>query len=230
MSTWHADPPPFVVVEGLDGAGTTTQVERSVARLRESGRPTVATREPSDGPIGALVRQMLSGRVVAPSGTGEGVEPIDEDALALMFAADRIDHVQSTVEPALEAGRAVVSDRYYPSNVAYQGTFDGDGEFDCDWVSRLNERARRPDLIVYLEASAELCLERLADRTHRDRYEEREELERLERSYARVMDQLESTEHSVLRLDATRSREALTEAIVDAVLDRAGEQVDDDPS
>jgi dTMP kinase len=228
MSTWSIDPPPFVVVEGLDGAGTTTQVERLVERLRQSNRPATSTREPSDGPIGALLRQMLSKRVVAPSGD-DGVEPIDDDALALMFAADRIDHLRAEIEPALDAGRAVVSDRYYPSNFAYQGDVEGD-DVRFDWIETLNQRARTPDLIVFLEASADLCLERLAERGRRDIYEHRRQLERLEHAYDHVFDRLEDDGPPVLRCDASRSRDALTDTITEAVLALDSPSRSDDPS
>ncbi|MFM2418433.1 MAG: hypothetical protein RL385_3156, partial [Pseudomonadota bacterium] len=108
-------PPVFIVLEGIDGAGTTTQTARLVSALTAQGRRTQATREPSDGPVGVLLRQMLRGRVVSPSGKA----PPSEE-LALLFAADRLDHVSAELRPLLADGVSVVSDRYDYSSVAYQ--------------------------------------------------------------------------------------------------------------
>ena len=89
----------FVVLEGLDGAGTTTQCEALGQALRAAGKRVATTREPSDGPVGMLIRQALTGRL----GLGRGA-PLTPDAMALLFAADRVDHVASEIEPALKKG------------------------------------------------------------------------------------------------------------------------------
>src|SRR5205814_8143040 len=96
----------FVVLEGIDGAGTTTHVARLAERLREAHVPVRATHEPSIGPIGTLARLVLTGRVVVPGGRPPGWA-----TMALLFAADRMDHVESEIEPFLAQGGIVVSDR-----------------------------------------------------------------------------------------------------------------------
>lgn len=199
------DNPPFIVVEGLDGAGTTTQCERLVERLRADDVPVLATREPSDGPIGALIRQILSGRVAVPVDE-DSMRSVDGDALALLFAADRLDHVDAEIEPALASGRVVVSDRYYHSSFAYQGEGDEE-EFETDWVRTLNERAVPPDLTVFLRAPARVCLKRLAVRGRRERFENAEDLERLEARYERVVQELREEGQTIETLDATRPPE-----------------------
>ncbi len=208
--------PPFVVIEGLDGAGTTTQTALLVERLIAEGQPAVSTREPSDGPVGVLIRQMLSQRVVTPTADG-GVEPVGREVLALLFAADRLDHIRAGVEPARAAGKAVVSDRYYHSSFAYQGDVDDTDEMDLEWVRTLNERAITPDVTIFLEASVDLCLSRMGGRASRDIYETREKLERLERRYAQVMDALEEEGERIVRLDAGRSKEELAGDIFEIV-------------
>src|SRR6185437_14469754 len=105
----------FVVLEGIDGAGTTTHVGLLAERLRSERIPVRATREPSDGPVGVLVRQILTGRVVIPGGRAPGWQ-----TMALLFAADRMDHVESGIAPFLAEGGVVLSDRYDASSLAYQ--------------------------------------------------------------------------------------------------------------
>ncbi len=141
----------FLVLEGLDGAGTTTQAELLAARLRGQGLRVHLTAEPSRGPVGALIRQILSGRV--GGGPGGGVDPA---ALALLFAADRLDHVACEVEPRLAAGWDVISDRYALSSLAYQAVATGRGR----WVEEVNARAPAPDLTVFLEVRPAVALRR----------------------------------------------------------------------
>ena len=148
----------FLVLEGIDGAGTTTQTDRLVRRLRTRDRRVIATREPSTGPIGALLRQILSGRLIAGSRRRPGVMGAPEwETMALLFAADRLDHVATEIEPIVAAGGIVVSDRYDASSLAYQSvTSDGDAAA-LDWIRTLNQRALRPDLVLVLDVPAAIA-------------------------------------------------------------------------
>lgn len=206
---------PFFVLEGLDGAGTTTQTQRLIQRFTVTGQPALATREPSDGPIGVTIRQMLSKRIGIPTADG-GFKPMTRQTLALMFAADRLDHLAATVDPALEAGKVVISDRYYHSSLAYQGDVElveGAERVDYDWVYSLNSRARVPTMTFFLEIDVEESLRRLSHRAARDIYETREKLERLVLRYDEVMTWLAERGQPIMRLDATRPIEALHEEI-----------------
>ena len=142
----------MIVIEGLDGAGTTTQVKRVVEHLNAQGKRAHATREPSDGPVGRLIREMLVGQHAI-----EG-QSLSQGTFGLLFAADRLDHLQREVEPQLAAGATVVSDRYYHSSLAYQGT-----GADRDWITTLNARARKPDLTIFLQVRPEVAAKRRAD-------------------------------------------------------------------
>jgi dTMP kinase len=133
----------FIVLEGLDGAGTTTQCEAIAKALRQRGHEVWVTREPSTGPIGVLIRQSLTGRLTRPGG-----KPLLDDTLAQLFAADRTDHVASEIIPALERGAVVLSDRYVMSSLAYQGS-----RLPMDWVATLNARALEPDLTLFVSVS-----------------------------------------------------------------------------
>ena len=139
----------LIVLEGLDGAGTTTQARRLVEQLRALGRKAHLTREPSDGPIGRLIRELLTGQHAIPGAA------IRQSTFGLLFAADRLDHLQREVEPQLAAGAMVVSDRWYHSSLAYQGT-----GADRDWITQLNARARPPDLTIFLQVRPEVAAQR----------------------------------------------------------------------
>jgi len=139
----------LVVLEGLDGAGTTTQARRLVDDLNAAGRRAHLTREPSDGPVGRLIREMLVGGHAIPGAS------ISQGTFSLLFAADRLDHLQREVEPALAAGTIVVSDRWYHSSLAYQGT-----GAERDWIGVLNQRARVPALTILLRVRPEVAAER----------------------------------------------------------------------
>jgi dTMP kinase len=139
----------LIVLEGLDGAGTTTQSRRLAAHLTGRGQRAHLTREPSDGPIGRLIREMLTGHHALAAG------PISQSTFGLLFAADRLDHLQREVEPQLAAGATVISDRWYHSSLAYQGT-----GADRDWIATLNARARRPDLTIFLQVRPEVAAQR----------------------------------------------------------------------
>ncbi|MGC4086462.1 MAG: dTMP kinase [Polyangiaceae bacterium] len=148
----------FIVLEGVDGCGSTTQTRRVVEALRERGHHAYATCEPSDGPVGALIRSALEKRLQAPDGTPRR---LDWATLALLFAADRLDHVASFIEPKLAAGAVVVSDRYTLSSVVYQSVTAPPGVSDAvRWIEELNRAARLPDLTIVLDVSVEVAAER----------------------------------------------------------------------
>jgi len=140
---------PLIAIEGIDGAGTTTQARRLARWLEAGGRPAHLTREPSDGPIGRLLRAILGGAHA----------PVDPAAVALLFAADRLDHVAREIEPARAAGRAVLSDRYVLSSLAYQAI-----AVPRDFVAAANARAPAPDLTLLVEVPADVAAARRAAR------------------------------------------------------------------
>ncbi len=171
---------PFFVLEGIDGAGTTTQTARLAEALRERDIQVHTTREPSDGPVGMLLRQILTGRVVTPGAAG----PLRAAKLALLFAADRMDHLEVEVLPRLRAGECVVSDRYDHSTVAYQSV-SGRDPGSVPWLRELNRFARRPDLTIVLDVSAEVArARRLARSSARELFDDDDLQARLARFYA----------------------------------------------
>jgi dTMP kinase len=192
----------FVVLEGIDGAGTTTQVARLADRLRAQRVPVRATREPSDGPIGTVVRQVLAGRIVVPGGRAPGWA-----TMALLFAADRMDHVESEIEPFLAAGGVVVSDRYDASSLAYQSVSSGaEAKQAVEWIRSLNRYVRRPDLTIVLDLSPDIAAERRSARGEVAQLYEQNEVQRALAAFYRDLARHMPTDRVVV-VDATGSVE-----------------------
>jgi dTMP kinase len=133
----------FVVLEGGDGSGKSTQQALLVDRLRAAGRDVVATREPGATPVGAEIRSLVL--------AGGALDPRTE---ALLIAADRAEHVAGVIRPALERGAVVVSDRHVPSSLAYQGVARGLGVDEIARLSRWATAGLDPDLVVVLDVPA----------------------------------------------------------------------------
>ena len=167
----------FIVLEGIDGSGTTTQAQRLVAALQQQGRPALFTCEPSSGPIGQQLRQLL--------GASGDEASRAWDTLALLFAADRLDHVAREIRPALAAGRIVVCDRYDLSSYAYQSATALPGTDPLPWIRALNQRAPRPDLTLVFDVDPDIAEQRrIARGLPAELFERRDLQRRLARLYA----------------------------------------------
>ena len=179
------------MVEGLDGAGTTTQVTRIATWLRAAGHDVLQTREPTEGPVGRVIRDVLAGRDGAPT----------METLPWLFAADRADHLFREVEPALARGTHVISDRYYHSSLAYQAL-----TLPLERVHALNEDFRVPDLTVFVDVSVSVCLGRIASRADnegmaREIFERADFMERVHASYQHVLDWLRRDGEPIVVVD-----------------------------
>lgn len=199
----------FFVLEGLDGAGTSTQLERLTTRLTAAGRSVLATHEPTDGPVGRLIRQTLRGEANAVAPT----------CLPWMFAADRADHLSRRIEPALADGRIVLTDRYLHSSLAYQSL-----DLPLADVFALNRHFRVPDLTVIVDVPVEECLRRIDVRgAARELFEEQERLEQIAAAYEPVIALLIARGDPIVRVDGDRSIEVVEAAIwahIGPLLDR----------
>jgi dTMP kinase len=194
----------LIVLEGIDGSGTTTQTECLVEHLRRRGRTAIPTREPSAGPIGRLLREALLGQHRMPRGSS-----MDGRTMALLFAADRLDHLQREVEPLLAEGTDVVSDRYLMSSLAYQAE-----EADREWVAVLARGVRPADLTILLDIPVEVAAQRrqLAGRPV-ERYDADSFLARVADNYRR----LARADATAVILDGSAARDQVTAAIVATV-------------
>jgi dTMP kinase len=152
------DPGQLIVLEGVDGAGTTTHTRLLAERLRARHVPVHTSAEPSGGPVGGLLRQVLSGRLVM-----HGAGAPAWSTMALLFAADRLDHLDCELLPNLRDGVTVLCDRYYHSSIAYQSATGG-GAASIPWLREVNRHARRPDLTLVLDVPPAVAAERRRQR------------------------------------------------------------------
>ncbi|MGD0835033.1 MAG: dTMP kinase [Polyangia bacterium] len=190
----------FIVLEGIDGSGTTTQLDRVVGIVESLGFPATATQEPSRGPIGRLLRQALQGQLAMPDGS-----KMEGRTMALLFAADRRDHLQREIEPHLAAGTTVVSDRYLLSSLAYQAE-----EADRTWVTLLADGLPHPDLTILLDLPVAVAAQRrAAARRHTERYDADSYLTRVASNYR----DLAKRDPSVAVINGAADRNQVTEAI-----------------
>ena len=198
----------FIVFEGLDGSGKSTQIRCLEQRLRDMGRRVDVTAEPTVSALGGLVRDALSG--FTPRSGGE---------IAALFMADRVQHNVNPVwgiQKMLASGFDVICDRYYYSSMAYQGTVT-----DPDWVERINldcPEIRRPDLCVFLDVDYEHCRRRMEEgRAFLEIYENEASMIATRRRYYAVFEELKERDRIAV-IDAGRPVEEVAEDVFRAVL------------
>ena len=187
----------FICVEGLDGCGKTTQSKFLVRRLVKMGYDAIFTAEPSREKIGKLIKKyVLHG--------GKRVSSIVE---ALLFAADRFEHVDKEVIPALKEGKIVVSDRYVYSSLAYQGATG----LYLDWIEKINEYAMLPDLAVFVDVEPEIVIRRLKPK--KSVMEDLETQRKVREVYMKFVEK-----GQLVKIDGNRSKKEVAGDILKVVL------------
>jgi len=189
----------FICIEGIDASGKSTQARWLVRNLRRRGFDAIYTTEPSKSEVGSFIRRYILQRK-------RRVPAVVE---ALLFAVDRVDHVESKIEPALESGKIVVSDRYVYSSLAYQGA----AGLDVGWIEQINRMALPPDLAIYIDVPPEVVVKRMRRR--------RSVMETLknQRRVREIYTQLVREGHLVL-IDGNRPASEVTQNILAVVLKR----------
>ena len=186
----------FICIEGLDGSGKTTQAKLLTEKLEKS-HSAVYTAEPSRGKIGTYIRNRCL----------YGEKRLSTVVEALLFAADRIEHVETEVLPALNQGKLVVSDRYVYSSLAYQGA----AGLSLGWIEKVNEHALKPDLAVFIDVNPKTVMHRLKPK--RSIMENMETQQRVRDIYLKFV-----AKGELIRIDGDRSKAEVAEALSAAVL------------
>lgn len=188
----------FVVLEGTDGSGTTTQLELLQKKLPSSS--FVATFEPTKGPIGKLLRESLGGKI-----------PLEPKTLAYLFAADRQEHLYAPdgIVPQCQQKKLVISDRYVPSSLVYQGLFCGDAV-----IEQLNQDFPYPELLLYFRLSPEIAAGRYEKRSERDIYEHLDFQRKIHQRYETVLPRYcEKGGSRLIVIDASKSIEEVAQEV-----------------
>lgn len=161
----------FIVMEGIDGAGKSTQARLLAKWFEDKGYEVILTKEPTDTAFGKLIRRLVL------TGGKEGIidgSRISHEAEALLFAADRAEHVAKLIKPSLEAGKIVISDRYFYSSLAYQWARG----LDLEWLIDLNRFAVRPDIVILLDLPVKESMKRINGRSIKSEFDKIAELQR----------------------------------------------------
>ena len=192
----------FIVFEGIDGSGKTTQINLLHKALLKKNIPVHITKEPTDEPMGKLLRSYLSGNQKA-----------DLRAIAALFAADRLDHItaEGGIQDNLTKGKTVLCDRYYLSSYAYQSV-----DCELDWIMALNREAAsiaRPDLHIFLDVPADQSMSRVESRGETEIFEKLERQQQIRKNFFELFELLCDKEN-VLIIDGTREPEIIAEEIL----------------
>lgn len=189
----------FICIEGIDASGKSTQARWLVRNLRRRGFDAIYTTEPSEGEVGSFIRRYVLQRK-------RRVPAVIE---ALLFAVDRVDHMESKIEPALESGKIVVSDRYLYSSLAYQGA----AGLDIGWIKQINRMALPPDLAIYIDVPPEVVVKRM--RRRRSVMETLENQRRVREVYMKFV-----RERRLVLVDGNRPASEVAQNILAVVLKR----------
>lgn len=198
----------FIAFEGIDGSGKSTQVQKLREFLEAQGHKVYVTCEPTDNPIGRMIRDIFNHRMEA-----------DQKVIAALFVADRLHHLLNTSDGMLkkiQEGYSVITDRYYFSSYAYHSVHG----IDMEWVIRANEMSAqllKPDMHIYLDIAPEISMARL--QKGRDQIEMYENLENQKKVYAQydAAFSLLENEEKIFRVDASQDPDVVSEAILQGV-------------
>ena len=158
----------FVVFEGLDGAGSSTQAALLKKNIEKRNKKVLLTKEPTNNIIGGLIRGQLTGNWKS-----------NMECLQLLFAADRAHHLQFEIIPALKKSICVICDRYFFSTVAF-----GSLDTDKNWLLELNKNFILPDFTFFLDVSPSICIKRIVNsRLNLELFEEEQKLKKVRQTY-----------------------------------------------
>lgn len=188
----------FVVFEGIDGAGTSTQMQ--ILKERPESSKIEFSAEPTSGPTGKFLREILGGKI-----------ELDPRTTAFLFAADRAEHVwgKTGIQKTIENGKAVIIDRYIFSSLAYQGVSCGK-----ELPRLLNKDFPLPEILFFFDIAPENSLKRITGRGVTEIYENNEYLTETRKHYLEVIEEYKNLnsakEMKIVIIDATKSKEEIS--------------------
>ena len=213
----------FIVFEGIDSSGKTTQAELLKNYFISIEEQAVISPEPSNGIIGNLIRQALKKRVVFSS-----KPDLFDEQMAYLFAADRHDHLYNDVDGVfklIEDNYHVISTRYYFSSLAYNcegatpesnsgATLARETPTKFEFIKKLNDRFPNPDLTIYIDLPIEVSLSRLQERSLKEVYETKSKLTKVRQQYRQIFADYDG---KAITIDGTQTVEEIHQRIVDFI-------------
>lgn len=200
--------PKFIVFEGIDGSGSSTQAQLLHQYFAGHNIPSILSPEPSSGIIGNLIREALRGRLRFTTDAYRF-----NQQMAYLFASDRQDHLYNDVDGVfklLEQGFHVITTRYYFSSLAY----NANTQEEYQLIARLNQNFPNPDMVFYCDLPVEVALERIGRRSHYEIYETQTKLVQVRTNYQQVF---ASYTGKWLQLDATKDPQVIHAQIIEAI-------------
>ena len=190
----------IVSIEGLDGSGKSTIIEKVAEKLMKHNIDVLITSEPTNGPVGKLIKEYLKQQQIER----------DRNLEALLFAADRLWHWKNVIQPAVISGKIVITDRYLHSSLAYQST----NLIEEKWILEINKYVPDPDISVFIDVPPEICLKRLKESGRS--LSIMENIENLEVVYKRYLDLVKRGKLRVI--NGLRKVEEISDEIVEVIL------------
>jgi dTMP kinase len=188
----------FICIEGLDGSGKTTHAHRLVQNLQKSGFEAVYTTEPGRGALGKFIRESVL----------QGEKRVPRVIETVLFAVDRLEHLEKEVKPALKEGKIVVSDRCVYSSFAYQGAVG----LNLDWIKEINRFALPADLVLYIDVPPDVVVKRI--RRKKSVMERLDIQRRVKKVYLKFVDK-----GRLLPIDGDRIKKEVEQDILTVILD-----------
>lgn len=198
----------FIVFEGIDGSGTTTQLRRIGEAMEKAGIPHITTAEPTGSPAGALVRKILRGEIEAEPGT-----------VAFLFAADRYQHLHGKegILAAIKGGAVVLCDRYALSSLAYQGMTCG-----IELPRLLNSGFPRPGLTIFFKVAPEIAMRRMSSRDQLEIYEKLHIQKLVSQAYEEQIEIAKAAGWNIATIDAGKPMDEVTRRLSEVIDDYLG--------
>lgn len=187
----------FICIEGIDGSGKTIQAHCLVKTLKRKGYDAIYTTEPSKGIYGKIIRKHLL----------QGDDRVPAIVEAVLFAVDRVDHVENVIKPLLRAGKIVVCDRYVYSSISYQGA----SGLNLEWIKEINKHAIKPDLAIYIDVPPEIVINRIKRR--KSVMETLQIQKKVRKSYLKLV-----KEKQLIKINGNSSKGEVAKAIQNIVL------------